>query len=58
MKYEVHIHYEGGWSFEVNAKNKEEAEEKAFAEFDEISAEELIDNLADAFVDDCWEIKG
>lgn len=54
-KFNVNVHYEGGWLFEIEAENKEEAREKAEQMFDEISDRELIANLADVFVDDCWE---
>lgn len=54
-KFNVNIHYEGGWLFEVEAKDKDDAREKAMDMFGDISDRELIENLADAFVDDCWE---
>ena len=57
MKYNVVIHYEGGWSFEIEAENEDKAKEIAEMKFAELSAEELIDNLADSFVCDCWEEK-
>ena len=56
-KFNVVVHYEGGWSFEVDAENKEEAKQKAEAMFSDISDRELVANLADVFVDDCWEIR-
>lgn len=56
-KFNVNVHYEGGWLFEIEAENKEEAREKAEQMFDEISDSELIANLADVFVDDCFETK-
>ena len=57
MKYNVVIHYEGGWNFEIEAKNEDEAKEIAEMEFSELSAQELIDNLADFYVCDCCEEK-
>ena len=53
--YNVVIHYEGAWDFEIEAENEEEAKEKAEAMFDDIPDRELIANLADVFIDDCWE---
>lgn len=54
-KFNVNIHYEGGWMFEIEAKNKEEARKKAEQMFENIPDSELIANLADVFIDDCWE---
>ena len=54
-KFNVNVHYEGGWLFEIEAENEEEAREKAEKMFDEISDRDLIANLADVSVDDCWE---
>ena len=56
-KFNVVIHYEGGWSFEIDADNEETAKEIAEEMFDDISDRDLIANLADVFIDDCWEIK-
>ena len=57
MKYNVVIHYEGGWNFEIDAENADKAKEIAEMKFNELSPKELIDNLADSFVCDCWEEK-
>lgn len=54
-KFNVNVHYEGDWLFKIEAENKEEAKAKAEQMFDEISDRELVANLADVFVDDCWE---
>lgn len=54
-KFKVNVHYEGGWQFEIEAKNEEDAKEKAEAMFGDIDARELVANLADIFIDDCWE---
>ena len=56
-KYKVVVHYEGGWFFEVDAADEDEARKIAEEQFNELSAEELIDNLADVFIDASWEIK-
>ena len=48
---------EGGWPFEIEAENEEQAEEIAVELFNELSSEELIGNLADIFIDDCEIIK-
>ena len=54
MKYLVNVHYEGGWQFEIEADNEEQAKELAEERFDELSSEELVNNLAGIFVDDCY----
>lgn len=56
-KFNVVIHYEGGWSFEIEADNIEVAKEIAEEMFDDISDRDLIANLADVFIDDCWEVE-
>lgn len=56
MKYNVVIHYEGAWNFYIEAKNEDEAKEVAEMKFAELSPKELINNLADSFVDGCWEV--
>lgn len=55
--FKVNVHYEGGWLFEIEAENREDAKEKAMDMFCDISDSELIANLADVFIDDCWEVK-
>lgn len=55
-KYKVFIHYEGCWDFDIEADSREKAEEIAQMQFDEIPSEVLMENLADRFVDDSWEI--
>ena len=57
MKYNVVVHYEGGCLFEIEAKNKDEAKEKAEQMFADIPDSDLVANLADVFVDGCWEKK-
>lgn len=56
-KFNVNVHYEGGWLFKIEAKNEDEAREKAEEMFSDISDSELVANLADIFIDDCWEVK-
>ena len=56
-KFNVVIHYEGGWSFEIEANNEEVAKEIAEEMFSDISDRDLIANLADVFIDDCWEVE-
>lgn len=54
-KYNVVIHYEGGYLFEVEAEDEDQAAEIAQAEFDNLSNYDLAVNLADIFVDAVWE---
>jgi hypothetical protein len=54
-KFNVNVHYEGGLRFEIEAENEDEAKAKAEEMFGDISDSELIANLADIFIDDCWE---
>lgn len=56
MKYNVVIHYEGAWNFKIEAKDEDEAMEIAEMKFAELSAEELVNNLADSTIDGCWEL--
>ena len=55
MIYNVNVHYEGGWLFEVEADSEDEAKDIAEKMFEEIDDKELVANLADVKVDDCWE---
>lgn len=54
-KYNVVIHYEGAFALQVEADNEEQAEERAEQIFDEFSDRELVDNLAEIKICDCWE---
>ena len=54
-KYNVVIHYAGAFVVQVEAENEEQAHEMAYAAFDEVSERDLIANLADLSVCDCWE---
>lgn len=55
MFYNVAVHYEGSWNFKIDANSEDEACDMALKMFDEIDADDLISNLADVSVDDCWE---
>ena len=57
MKYNVVIHYEGAWNFEIEAENEDRAKQIAEDSFADLSAKDLINNLADSFVCDCWEVE-
>lgn len=54
-KFEVVVHYEGGWKTIVEAEDEDSAKEIAEEQFEDVSAEELAENLADCFACDCWE---
>lgn len=54
--YRVVIHYEGAVAFEVEADNEEKAELLAERYFDNMDDRELVANLADINVCDCYEI--
>lgn len=56
-KFEVVIHYAGAADIIVEAESEEEARKKAELEFDDISDRELIANLADISICDCYEIE-
>lgn len=58
QRYNVNIHYEGGWQFCVVADSEEEAKAKAEELFEDLPAKDLINNLADSFVDDCYPVGG
>ena len=55
-KYYVNVHYEGGYGFEIEAPTEDEAKEIAMNMFSELSNDDLCMNLADCFVNDCWDI--
>lgn len=55
MVFHVNIHYEGGWGFDIEAPTEEKAREIAEQKFDNLSAEELVSNLADISIDDCFQ---
>lgn len=54
-KYNVVIHYSGAINVQVEAENEEQAYENAELAFDEVSSAQLIAELADIHVCDCWE---
>ena len=54
-QYRVIVHYEGGWRFDIEAENKDEAEDKAMELFGDLDDRELVANIADIAVCDCWE---
>lgn len=56
-KYKVVVHYQGSAEIQVEAENEDEAKKKAEQEFDEIPEMELIANLADIGICDCWELE-
>lgn len=55
-KFNVVIHYAGAFDFEIKANTEEEAKEKAYALFDEVDKRDLVANLGDVDVCDCWEV--
>lgn len=54
-KYNVVIHYAGAFTVQVEAENEEQAYKNAEQAFDEVSDSELVAELADIHVCDCWE---
>ena len=54
--YHVVIHYEGAVNFEIEAENEEKAEQIAEEYFDNMDDRELVANLADIDVCDCYEV--
>lgn len=56
MKYNIIVHYEGAWSFEIEAENVDKAKEIAEDKFADLDADELMSALADSYVCDYWEI--
>ena len=53
--YTVIIHYAGAANIQVEAENEEQAHKKAEQVFDEISDADLIAELKDIHICDCWE---
>lgn len=56
-KFKVIVHYQGSADILVEAENEDEAKKKAEQEFDEIPEMELVANLADIGICDCWEVE-
>lgn len=54
--YRVVIHYEGAVAFEVEAENTMEAEMLAEELFDDMDDRELVANLGEIGVCDCYEV--
>ena len=55
-KYGVVIHYEGAWDMVVEAESEDEAHDKAWAEFETLSAKDLAWGLGDAETDQIYEV--
>lgn len=54
--YRVVIHYEGAVAFEVEAENTTEAEQLGELCFDDMDDRELVANLGEIGVCDCYEV--
>lgn len=54
-KFNVVIHYCGAFAIQVEADNEEQAHEKAYQAFEEVPEKDLIADLAEVEVCDCWE---
>lgn len=55
--YNVVIHYAGAFDIQVEAENEEQAYQMAEQVFDEIPDQDLIADLADISICDCWEVE-
>lgn len=55
-KFRVNVHFEGSESFDIEASSKDEAKSKAEDLFGELSADKIVNDIADIFVDDCYEL--
>lgn len=53
--FNVIINYAGSVSIQVEAENEEQARKKAEQVFDEIPDSELVADLLDIDISDCWE---
>ena len=56
-KYNVVIHYAGAVNIEIDATNEEKAKELAELAFDDISDADLIADIAEIDICDCYEIE-
>ena len=56
-KYNVVIHYAGAVNIEIDAANEEKAKELAELAFDDISDADLIADIAEIDICDCYEIE-
>lgn len=54
--YRVVIHYEGAFSYDIKAENTTEAEQIAEEFFDNLTDREIVSNLCEIGVCDCYEI--
>lgn len=54
--YRVVIHYEGAVGFEIEAENEEKAEQLAERYFDDMDDRELVANLCEIDICDCYEV--
>ena len=54
--YKVVIHYDGAVDFEIEAENTTEAEQLAEELFDDMDDRELVANLCEIGICDCYEI--
>ena len=54
--YEVIIHYAGAVSIQVEAEDEEQAKENAEQAFDDVSDAELIADISDIHICDCYEV--
>lgn len=55
-EYRVVIHYEGAVAFNIKANNTTKAEQLAEELFDNMSDRELVENLGEIGVCDCYEV--
>lgn len=56
-KYNVVIHYAGAVNIEIDATNEEKAKELAELAFDDISDADLIADITEIDICDCYEIE-
>lgn len=54
--FRVIVHYAGACDFEIKANSEEQAEEKAYTLFEETDDRDLVANLDEVNVCDCWEV--
>ena len=54
--YKVVIHYAGAVDFEIEADNEEKAKQLAETYFDDMDDRELVANLGEIGVCDCYEV--
>lgn len=54
-KFSVYVTFDGGMNFEVEARTKGEAEEKALEMWDDVYSDEIADAIHTVEVSDCYE---